>query len=58
MYGLKEAARIAYDSHKEHLNHLSKNIWVHHTRLAKFCLCVDDFGVQHFTSDDILHILE
>ena len=52
MYGLKQAARLAIDQLVEHLKpfgyFLSKyapNIWTHETRLTKFGLCVDDFGV-------------
>ena len=52
MYGLKQAARLAYDELVIHLKqygyHPAKytpNIWVHDTRKTKFCVCVDDFGV-------------
>ena len=26
-------------------------------RKTKFCLCVDDFGIQYFSKDDIDHLL-
>ena len=64
MYGLKQAARLAYDLLCERLAQdgyapslLSPNIWGHKTRRTKFCLCVDDFGIKYFTKDDIHHLL-
>ena len=53
MYGLKQAARLAYDQLCERLakegytpSLVSPNIWGHETRATKFCLCVDDFGIK------------
>ena len=64
MYGLKQAARLAYDDLKKHLSKygykpdtLAKNIWTHTERRTKFCLCVDDFGVQYFNLDDAQHLI-
>ena len=64
MYGLKQAARLAYDSLKEHLakhgyhpDKIATNIWYHTERKTKFCLCVDDFGVQYFSKDDANHLI-
>ena len=64
MYGLKQAARLAYDKLKEHLakygyfpDKLAQNIWYHETKRTKFCLCVDDFGVQYFSKEDITHLI-
>ena len=55
MYGLKQAARLAYDELKAHLakydyhpDKFATNIWRHKTCKTKFCLCVDDFRVQYF----------
>ena len=46
MYGLKQAARLAYDDLKKHLttfgyqpDKVAHNIWTHSTRQTKFCLC-------------------
>ena len=64
MYGLKQAARLARDQliknlapfgYKPHTT--SPNIWIHHTRPTKFCLCVDDFGVKYFSENDVQHLL-
>ena len=52
MYRLKQAAHLAYNSLKKHLQQhgyfpdkFAPNIWSHMTRKTKFCLCVDDFGI-------------
>jgi len=65
MYGLKQAARLAYDLLCERLalhgyapSLLSPNIWGHKTRPTKFCLCVDDFGIKYFNNADIQHLLD
>ena len=64
MYGLKQAARLAYEDLKKHLKKfgyepdpIAQNIWKHSTRKTKFCLCVDDFGVQYFNADDAKHLI-
>ena len=64
MYGLKQAARLAYDSLKNHLakhgyfpDKIATNIWSHTERKTKFCLCVDDFGVQYFCKEDANHLI-
>ena len=65
MYGLKQAACLAYDSLKLHLkkygyspDKYARDIWSHKTRPTKFCLCVDDFGVQYFLKEDIEHLIQ
>ena len=64
MYGLRQAARLAYDDLKTHLakygyypDTIAQNIWKHNERKTKFCLCVDDFGVQYFSQDDKMHLI-
>ena len=64
MYGLRQAARLAYDDLKQHLRKygympdpIAPNIWKHETRKTKFCLCVDDFGVQYFSDSDAQHLI-
>ena len=65
MYGLKQAARLAYDSLKQHLStygyhpdKYAQNIWSHENRRTKFCLCVDDFRVQYFSQQDAEHLIQ
>ena len=64
MYGLKHASRLVYDELKAHLTkydyHPDKyapNIWRHKTRKTKFRLCVEDFGIQYFSNEDIDHLI-
>ena len=65
MYGLKQAARLAYDALKQHLAQygyhpdiITPNIWTHETRQTKFCLCVDDFGIKYHGADDANHLIQ
>ena len=65
MYGLKQAAIIAYsniishmDPHGYYTVPFTTVLWAHKTRRTIFCLCVDDFGVKCFTKDDANHILD
>ena len=65
MYGLKQAARLARDQLVKHLQPFgyspskhAQNIWVHETRPTKFCLCVDDFGVEYFSEADSNHLIQ
>ena len=64
MYGLKQAAVLAYDQLVEHLAPhgyypcpQTTGIWRHATRPTRFCLCVDDFGIKYFSKDDANHLL-
>ena len=64
MYGLKQAAVLAYDQLVEHLAPFgyypcpqTTGIWRHATRRTRFCLCVDDFGIKYFSKDDADHLL-
>ena len=65
MYGLKQAVRLAYNSLEKNLHQhgyfpdkFAPNIWSHKTRKTKFCLWVDDFGVQHFSKADAKHLIQ
>ena len=65
MYGLKQAARLAYDLIKQRLephgykpDPVCPNLWTHDTRRTVFCLCVDDFGVKYFSKEDAEHLLK
>ena len=64
MYGLKQAACLARDQLIENLKPFGyspsvevPNIRVHETRCAKFCLCVDDFGVKYFSENDANYLI-
>ena len=64
VYGLKQTIRLAHDQLVKHLAKygyelctLSPQIWKHRTRLIKFCLCVDDFGVKYFNKKDVKHLV-
>ena len=65
MYGLKQAAILAYDYIKNHLGKFGYHpvqgtvgLWTHDTRNIQFCLCVDDFGVKYFKKEDVDHLLQ
>ena len=60
MYGLKQAAVLAYQQLVEHLQKHEYEpvagttcIFQHKTRKTKFCLCVDDFGVKYYSQDNL-----
>ena len=64
MYGLKMAAIISYnqlisymDPHRYYTFPFTIGLWAQKTRITKYCLCVDDFGVKYFTKDDANHLL-
>ena len=64
MYGLKQAAILAYDQLKQHLGSHgycpivgTTGMWEHETRRTKFCVCIDDFGIKYFNKDDAEHLL-
>ena len=65
MYGLKQAARLAYDLLRQRLaphgyipDEICPNFWKHKTRKTIFCLCVDDFGVKYFSKADANHLIK
>ena len=64
MYGLKQAARLAYDLLKKRLapygyypDLVCPNVWKHKTRRTTFILCVDDFGIKYFDKADAEHLM-
>ena len=64
MYGLKQAAKLAFDQLVQKLKPFgyspapnTSGIWVHDTRPTRFCLCVDDFGIKSFSQKDTDHLL-
>ncbi len=64
MYGLKQVAILAYNQLKTNLAlhgyfpipHMV-GMWKHSTRKTKFCLCVDDFGIQYHSKEDADHLI-
>jgi len=64
MYGLEEAAIIAYDHRKDHLAiygyipfENSPGMWHHTTQPLTFTLAVNDFGIKYFSKQDANHLL-
>ena len=64
MYGLRNAAILAYNNLRSKLLPFgyvpvegTVGLWKHNTRRIKFCLCVDDFGIQYNTKEDADHLL-
>ena len=63
MYGLKEAAILAYEQLRTHLapfgyypvDH-TPGLWRHCTKLTTFTLAVDDFGIKFFSKTDADHL--
>jgi hypothetical protein len=65
MYGLKEAAILAYDQLRDHLAPFgyapathTPGLWTHATRPTTFTLAVDDFGIKCFNRSDADHLLD
>ena len=65
MYGLKQAAILAYEQLKKNVApHGYKPIpntvglWKHSTKSIQFCLCVDDFGIKYTNKADAEHLID
>jgi hypothetical protein len=65
MYGLKNAAILAYDNLKRNLEPFgyypiegTTGMWGHKTLRTRFCLCVDDFGLKFYSRTDAEHFLK
>ena len=65
MYGLKQAAILAYNQLKNNLDRYgyspddsTSGIWKHQTRRLCFALCVDDFGVKYHNKEDVQHLID
>ena len=65
MYGLKQAATIAYNQIIYHMEpHIyypvsfTTGLWEHNIGRKKWCLYMDDFGAKYFTKDDANHLLD
>ena len=65
MYGLKQAAILAYDNLKKNMKQYgycpvlgTTGMWEHETRRTKFCVCVDDFGIKYFSKEEAQHLLD
>ena len=64
MYGLKEAAVLAYNQLSSFLNkygyfHVpgTAGLWTHKQKQTAFCLCVDDIGLKYYNEKDLQHFL-
>ena len=64
MYGIKQAAFIAYQQMFKHLDGhgyypipFATGLWADRTLKTKFCLCVDYFGIKFFSQQDANHLL-
>jgi hypothetical protein len=64
MYGLKQAARIAYDRlvkllapHGYHPIRHSPGLWKHNKLPTVFALCVDDFGIKYVNITHAHHLI-
>ena len=65
MYDIKEEAIISYNQLISHMDPYSyytvpfrTGLCSQMTLITKQLLCVDDFGVKHFTKDDANHLLD
>ena len=65
MYGLKQAAILAYDQLRQHLAPHgyfpipnTVGMWKHKSRPIQFCLCIDDFGIKFINKADVNHLLD
>jgi len=65
MYGLKQAAILAYDNLKANLAQNgytpvigTVGMWQHDTRRTKFCVCVGNFGIKYYDKKDTDHLLD
>ena len=64
MYGLKQAAILAYNFLKKNLVPLryetiphTDGLWRHKTCKNTLCFCVDDFGIKYFHKEDVKHLI-
>ena len=64
MYGLKQAAILAYNNLKNKLKPFgyepiphTDGLWKHNTKDITFCLCVDDFGIRYTNRSDVEHLI-
>ena len=65
MYGLKQAAILAYNQLKKNLAPHgyypipnTVGLWKHINRPISFCLCVDDFRIKFQNKDDANHLIQ
>ena len=61
MYGLKEAAILAYEQLRSHLTQFgyvpmkhTPGLWRHESRPTTFTLAVDDFGIKYFKNPTLI----
>ena len=65
MYGLKQAAILAYDNLVKNLHTYGYNpithtlgLWKQETTPITLCLCVYDFGIKYFNKSDAIQLLQ
>ena len=65
MYGLKEAAILAYKKLRKYLSHSgyvpmkhTPGLWRHESQPTTFTLVVDDFGIKYFKKSDADHLFQ
>ena len=63
MPSLKQVAKLAHDHLRASLEPYGCEpfpatvvLWRHKTRPTKFFLCVDDFGIKHWSQEDADHL--
>ena len=64
MYGLQEAAILAYDQSAKFLNNYgyshvqgTADLWKYETKRTTFCLCVDDIALNYYSQEDLQYFL-
>lgn len=64
MYGLKQAAHLAFEQLKSNLTphgyfpvESNPNMWYYKTRKNMFCFCVYDFGIKYYSQGDANHLV-
>ena len=62
---MKQATLLAYNKlvnhvapHGYHPVPHSLGLWTYKTRLTRFCLCVDNFGIKYFRKDDVKYLID
>lgn len=65
MYGLKQAAHIAYNKLAEYLkphgyapSRINPGLWIHESKNVYFALCFDDFRVKITCKKKVQHLLD
>jgi hypothetical protein len=64
IYGLKEAGIVTFNQLVHQLTlygyepmPFTPGMWRHHTKRTTFAFCVDDFGVNYFSKNDAMYLI-